>query len=95
MTKLDIAATLYTPETLAALDSYRKHLTDTRVRLEERHAVAIEELKRYGDAEVSEVTGAHHTGRGGGTMAEIARQYRILAQEVETIRMEIARLGEP
>lgn len=37
------------------------------------------------------------SGRGGavgGTLAEIARRYGDLRQEVETVRMEIARLGE-
>jgi diphthamide biosynthesis protein 3 len=92
--KLEIAAALYTPETLAALDRYRVHLRDTRARLEERRAVAVEELKRYGDVEGSE----KETGRGGygdsGALAGIASRYGDLVREVENVRMEIARLGE-
>ncbi|KAJ5585529.1 uncharacterized protein N7459_005329 [Penicillium hispanicum] len=94
VTKLEIAATLYTPETLAALGGYQKHLRDTRGRLDERRALAIEELKRYGDVDMPEGTGADRTGGDGGTLAEIARRYGVLAKEVEVIRMEIARLGE-
>jgi diphthamide biosynthesis protein 3 len=92
--KLEIAAALYTPETLAALERYRVHLRDTRAQLEERRGVAVEELKRYGD-----VTGSERgTERGGygdaGALAEIASRYGELVREVENVRMEIARLGE-
>ncbi|GLI77716.1 hypothetical protein PoHVEF18_006009 [Penicillium ochrochloron] len=92
--KLEIAAALYTPETLAALDRYRVHLRDTRARLEERRGVAVEELKRYGDVEGFE----KETGRGGygdsGALEGIASRYGDLVREVENVRMEIARLGE-
>ncbi|KAJ5160823.1 uncharacterized protein N7482_007827 [Penicillium canariense] len=95
--KLEIAATLYTPETLAALSRYREHLRDTRVRLDEQKALAIEELEQYGDAEVSgtAVVGTDRVSdKDGGTLAEIARQYGRLVRDVEAVRMEIARLGE-
>ena len=85
---------LYTPETLAALGRYQKHLRDTRVQLEERRTTAIEELKRYRNEDSSRETGADRIGGDASTVAEIARRYGILAEEVETIRMEIARLGE-
>ncbi|KAJ5670014.1 uncharacterized protein N7477_005377 [Penicillium maclennaniae] len=54
VSKLEIAATLYTPETLAALSRYQQHIRETKDRLEERRELAIEELSRYGDVEVSE-----------------------------------------
>lgn len=92
--KLEIAATLYTPETLAALDRYRAHLRDTRAQLEEQRGIAVEELKLYGDVETSG-EGIDRVSHGdGGTLAEIARRYGGLVREVENVRMEIARLGE-
>ena len=63
-------------------------------RLDERRELAIDELKRYGYVEVSETAGANRSGPDGGTMTEIARRYGSLVKEVETVRMEIARLGE-
>lgn len=94
MAKLEIAAALYTPETLAALDRYRVHLRDTKTRLEERKGVAVEELKRCGDLEGSE-RGVERGGYGdAGALVEIASRYGDLVREVENVRMEIARLGE-
>lgn len=92
VTKLEIAATLYTPETVAALTRYREHLRESEGKLAERRESAIKELRSYGD-----VGGDEEIGRGGtdgGTLAEIARRYGDLSREVETVRMEIARLGE-
>ncbi|KAJ5815495.1 hypothetical protein N7474_007272 [Penicillium riverlandense] len=93
VTKLEITASIYTPETLAALTRYRDHLRKTRDQLEERRMMAIEELRDYGDVEVSDGSGTQAAGDGG-TLAEIARRYGALAREVETVKMEIARLGE-
>ncbi|KAJ5101641.1 hypothetical protein NUU61_003863 [Penicillium alfredii] len=93
VTKLEITATLYTPETVAALNRYQQHLRETRTRLDERRAIAVEELKRYGDVEGSDGP-ATEAGADGGTLAEIARRYGLLVSEVETVKMEIARLGE-
>ncbi|KAJ5273389.1 hypothetical protein N7478_008514 [Penicillium angulare] len=97
VTKLEIAATLYTPETLSALTRYTQHLHEVRGRLDERREIAIEELKRYGDVEgVESKSGGvdQSTGFGGGTLAEIARRYGVLAKEIEDVKIEIARLGE-
>lgn len=94
VTKLEIAASLYTPETLAALRRYQQHLRETRETLEDRSASAVKELRRYGDVAATEETSADYKGTEGGSMAEIARRYGILAREVEQARMEIARLGE-
>lgn len=85
MAKLEIAATLYTSETVAALERYKVHLRDARARLEEQRGLAVEELARYGD-----VGGSGD----GGALAEIARRYGELVREIENVRMEIARLGE-
>lgn len=94
VTKLEIGASLYTPETLAALGRYRDHLRDTRDQLETRRSEAMEELKRYGYVEESE-GGVDEDGSGpGATMAEIARRYGLLLREVDAARMEIARIGE-
>jgi diphthamide biosynthesis protein 3 len=92
VTKLEIAAMLYTPETLAALERYRAHLRELRGRLDERGIVAKEELKKYGD--VGEFEGEEGSGSDAGTLAEIARRYGGLLREVENVRMEIARIGE-
>lgn len=85
MAKLEIAAALYTPETLAALARYRVHLREEKARLEERSVGAAEELKRYGDVGAS---------GDGGALVEIASRYGCLVREAESVRMEIARLGE-
>ncbi|GKZ39137.1 hypothetical protein AbraIFM66950_011946 [Aspergillus brasiliensis] len=83
VTKLDILATIHTPEVVGALHRYHQHLQDTRERLEERRAMALEELKSYEDS---------MDGAGRGPMKELARQYGSLIQEVEDVRMEIERL---
>ncbi|KAJ5605681.1 hypothetical protein N7510_008462, partial [Penicillium lagena] len=79
VTKLEVAATIYTPEALAALTRYRDHLSQTRDQLEERRVMAIEELRDYGDVEVSDGSGTQSVGDGG-TLAEIARRYGVLAR---------------
>ncbi|KAJ5701889.1 hypothetical protein N7488_009437 [Penicillium malachiteum] len=96
VTKLEIAAKLYTPETLSALTRYKLHLSETRVRLDERREMAIEELKRYGGADDGSTDSTDERSRDveSGTLAEIARRYGVLAKEVEDVKMEIARLGE-
>lgn len=91
VTKLEIAATLYTPETLAALTRYREHLRETEEKLTERRELAIKELRSYGAVEVDSETGSSSEG---GILAAIAHRYGDLSREVETVRMEIARLGE-
>ncbi|OQD87665.1 hypothetical protein PENANT_c005G06546 [Penicillium antarcticum] len=90
--RLEIAATIYTPETIAALTRYKLHLRQTKERLDDSREMAIEELKTYGDKEVSGSAG--DIPADGGTLAEIARQYGALARDVQTVKMEIARLGE-
>ncbi|KAJ5415603.1 hypothetical protein N7465_004298 [Penicillium sp. CMV-2018d] len=90
VTKLEIAATLYTPETLAALARYRQHLRQTKERLQHRRKMTIQELRAYGDVEVSDP--ATEVDADEGSFADIARQYGVLAREVEEVKMEIARL---
>ncbi|KAJ5809570.1 uncharacterized protein N7503_001788 [Penicillium pulvis] len=92
VTKLEIAATLYTPETSFALGRYQQHLRETRARLDERREIAIEELSRYGNVEgaASESGSIDRSS----TFTETARRYGVLAKEVEGVKMEIARLGE-
>ncbi|GLA18217.1 hypothetical protein AnigIFM62618_005372 [Aspergillus niger] len=74
VTKLEILATIHTPEVVDALHRYYQHLRETRERLEERRAMALDELKSYEDS----IDGA-----GRGPMKELARQYGSLIQEVE------------
>lgn len=90
VTKLEIAATLYTPETLAALSRYRQHLRQTKERLQHRRKMTIQELRAYGDVEVSDP--ATDIDADEGSFADIARRYGVLAREVEEVKMEIARL---
>ncbi|KAI9038917.1 uncharacterized protein KD926_010131 [Aspergillus affinis] len=92
--KLDISATIYTPETVAALGRYRQHLQDTREGLEERQALAREELRAYEDVD-SEAPAARTRSKahlGSGPMREIARRYGTLLDEIEEVRSEIQRL---
>ncbi|THC95594.1 hypothetical protein EYZ11_004909 [Aspergillus tanneri] len=92
--KLDVSATIYTPETVAALGRYQQHLRDTRERWEERHAAAREKLKAYEEVD-SEGAGTTSRSRavGSGQMKEIARRYGTLIQEMEDVRSEIQRLN--
>lgn len=96
--KLEALTTIYTPETVAALENYREHLRETRMRLEEMENLDLQTLEEY------ESVGSSQTGPDGanrpsrtdrntsGPMANIARRYGALAKEVEAIRMEIKRL---
>ncbi|CAG7945859.1 unnamed protein product [Penicillium nalgiovense] len=90
VTKLEIAATLYTPETLAALARYRQHLRQTKERLQHRQKMTVQELGAYGDMEVSDPVADIDADEG--TYADIARRYGVLAREAEEVKMEIARL---
>jgi diphthamide biosynthesis protein 3 len=90
--KLEIAATIYTPETIAALSRYRQHLWQMKERLEDSRKAAIEELETYEDVEVS--GSARDIPADKGPLAEIARRYGALARDVESMKMEIARLGK-
>ncbi|KAJ5169379.1 uncharacterized protein N7500_002162 [Penicillium coprophilum] len=90
VTKLEIAATLYTPETLAALARYRQHLRQTKERLHHRRKMTIQELRAFGDVEMSDL--ATDIPVDEGTFEDIARRYGVLAKEVEEVKMEIARL---
>jgi diphthamide biosynthesis protein 3 len=87
--KLEALTTIYTPETTAALEDYRKHLRETHARLEETQNIAIQTLEEY------EKVGAQ-LGKDGqlvsGPMADIARRYGALAKEVEAVRADMSRL---
>ncbi|KAL4792122.1 hypothetical protein BDV19DRAFT_280689 [Aspergillus venezuelensis] len=86
--RLDILATIHTPEVNAALSRYHKHLCDTRSRLEERRHLALDELKEYEDADSHLSRGAARSG----PIAEIARRYGSLVGEIEGVQSEIQRL---
>ncbi|KAJ5138779.1 uncharacterized protein N7515_003627 [Penicillium bovifimosum] len=87
VTKLEVAATLYTPETIAALTRYRQHLRQTKERLEDQRKVALEELRAYGDVDAGPIADFDVDE---GSFAEIARQYGYLARELETVKRAIA-----
>ncbi|KAB8239412.1 hypothetical protein ETB97_004726 [Aspergillus alliaceus] len=93
MTKLDISATINTPETINALSRYRRHLRDTRERLEERQTSTLEKLKAYEgiDPGATERDGRRSQSESG-PMKEITRQYGDLIQEIEDVRLEIEKL---
>jgi diphthamide biosynthesis protein 3 len=105
--KLETLSAIYTPETTAALSHYREHLRDTRIRLEEKQRIAIQELEAYEAAESGPVDGDDEevsqevAGRGSsrnrqagvGPMIDIARRYGALIKEVESAKMEIRRLN--
>ncbi|PYH96231.1 zf-CSL-domain-containing protein [Aspergillus ellipticus CBS 707.79] len=80
--KLDILATIHTPEVVAALGRYNRHLRDTRERLEERRVLALEELKGYEDVDTG--GGNSRTTRAQSEpMKEIARRYGSLIRDIE------------
>ena len=79
---------IYSPDTIAALARYKLHLRETRERLEERRKMTVEELKALGDPEVSD-TGMEMNG---GALDDIKSRYGGLAKEVESLKVEIARL---
>ncbi|WEW60845.1 hypothetical protein PRK78_006333 [Emydomyces testavorans] len=87
----DILSSIYTPETVDALQNYRKHLHDTRVRLEERERKALKELEVYEIADSSNYDDSSMNRAG--AVVEIAKRYGSLVKEVEAVRMEIRRLG--
>ncbi|RMJ25641.1 hypothetical protein PHISP_03513 [Aspergillus sp. HF37] len=84
VTKFDVIAQIYSPETIAALDRYRQHLGDVRERLEERQELVSQELKAY-DAQGRSCQET-------GSMAEIVQRYGKLAREVEAVKVELRRL---
>jgi hypothetical protein len=74
---------VYGPEAVRALQMYREHLRDGKVRMESRKGGAERELQRYG------------VGREGGkerVMKEIARVWEEMEGEVEEVRGDIGRL---
>ena len=93
VTKLDILATIHTPEVVSALGRYYRHLKDVRERLEERRVLAMEELKGYEDGGGGRDGGPGRGRADSGAMKEIARRYGGLIREVEDVRMEIERLS--
>ncbi|KAE8162494.1 hypothetical protein BDV40DRAFT_300362 [Aspergillus tamarii] len=93
VTKLDICATIHTPETIAALSRYRQHLQGTRERLEERKASALEELEAYGvDHSGANDRAGNRRRSAAGPMRDITRQYGDLIREIEDVRSETERL---
>jgi diphthamide biosynthesis protein 3 len=97
--KFEALTTIYTPETIAALENYREHLRESRMRLEETEKLALQTLEEYDSAGSSQnfSEGINRPGKPdrntSGPMVNIARRYGALAKEVEAIRMEIKRLG--
>ena len=102
--KLQVAASIYTPETVSALNKYRQHLGRVWELLRERRKRAIQELRAYGDNDnVDLKEEGHEDDRddGSGTdfgdrgpMREIARRYGDLVADIETVKAEIRRLEE-
>jgi diphthamide biosynthesis protein 3 len=94
--KLETLATIYTPETVAALNNYREHLRETRMILEEKQKTATQVLEAYEAADSGQegVVGMNRSAKPtSGAMVDIARRYGALVKEVESIEMEMKRLG--
>ncbi|RJE21544.1 hypothetical protein PHISCL_06116 [Aspergillus sclerotialis] len=95
VTKLTIHNEIHTPEAIAALGNYRKHLQDIQEKLKQREVRAIEELKNYdayypgADADSKQ---KGNTEIGSGELFEIARRYGQLMIEVDAVKGEIGRL---
>jgi len=79
VTKLEALHEIYTPEVRTALERYKEHLEDTRIRLGRRERDARGRLQGYD--------------RAGKEMGEISRRYGQLRREVETVKADIRRLG--
>ncbi|CAG8322760.1 unnamed protein product [Penicillium salamii] len=86
VTKLEIGAMIYSPETVAALSRYKMHLAETAERLEELKKAATADLKALGDPELC--------GLDGGALDDIKSRYGTLAREVELVKAEISQLRE-
>lgn len=80
--KLRVAEGLvYGPEAVRALEVYREHLRDGRVRMESRKGGAERELGRYGVGREKERV-----------MREVARVWGEMEGEMEEVRGDIERL---
>lgn len=89
VTKLETLSTIYTPENIAALEKYSTHLRETLTQLEETQNIANQTLEEYDKVGTS----TNNNRRGNtGPMADIARRYGDLAQEVEAVQREIKKL---
>ncbi|KAJ5489684.1 hypothetical protein N7539_004574 [Penicillium diatomitis] len=94
---LEIASTIHTPETVAALRRYQEHLLETRLQLDERRVVAIEDLKKYGFYESLEDENQPESDMRGGskqTWEELAVRYGRLLKQIDSAKKEIASVGE-
>ncbi|KAI7975177.1 hypothetical protein EIK77_001863 [Talaromyces pinophilus] len=88
VTKLEALSTIYTPENIAALEKYSAHLRETLSQLEETRDIANQTLEEYDQVGAS---GNNRRGKSG-PMADIARRYGDLAQEVDAVLREIKKL---
>ena len=76
--KLEAFQSIYNPEFRVAIESYRNHLAQIKVRLIARERSSKEKLGQYKDL--------------GQNMGEIANRYNKLVQEVEKVKAEINKL---
>lgn len=73
---------------MAALKKYSAHLRETLSQLEETQMVANQTLEEYDQVGTSQSNRSGKTG----PMADIARRYGDLAQEVDAVQREIKKL---
>ncbi|PYI34676.1 zf-CSL-domain-containing protein [Aspergillus indologenus CBS 114.80] len=97
--KLEISAAIHTPEVVAALGRYWDHLEDTRERLKERRADALEGSKAYGivvedESDRGESASEDSMRSEPETMGEVYRRCWTLMREVERVRGETRRMAE-
>lgn len=88
VTKLETLSTIYTPENIAALENYSAHLRETLTQLEETRNIANQTLEEYDQVGTSKDNRKGKTG----PMADIARRYGDLVQEVDAVQREIKKL---
>ncbi|RAO65817.1 uncharacterized protein BHQ10_001829 [Talaromyces amestolkiae] len=88
VTKFETLSTIYTPENVAALKKYSAHLRETLGRLEETQMIANQTLEEYDQVGTSQSNRSGKTG----PMADIARRYGDLVQEVDAVQREIKKL---
>ena len=90
--KLQIAATMYTPETVSALSKYRQHLHHVQEQLQETIKREIQELRVFGDKYNSTIGLENDDDGDGGYGNDFVQRYEALIGDIESIKTEIGKL---
>lgn len=76
---LEVLSEAYTPEVRTALERYKRHLDDARLRLKQREDQAERQLQEY-----------ESSGKG---MEELAEKVAELRKEIDSVKADVKRLG--